>query len=73
MSRLRALREALNLRREELAAKADISFSYVRYLEAPQAPNPTLAVARRIADVLGATVDEVFPEAPAPTCDSGER
>jgi transcriptional regulator with XRE-family HTH domain len=56
-------REALGLRREELAAKADISYDYVRKLEerGPEGPEPTLPVARRIAAALNSTVDKIFP------------
>ena len=61
MSRLRELREERGLRREEVAVGAAISYDYVRRLEAPDSPNPTLAVARRIAEVLGVTVDAAFP------------
>jgi transcriptional regulator with XRE-family HTH domain len=61
MSRLKQLREERGLTKEALAAGAEISYSSVQRLETPNTPNPTLSVARRIADVLGVTVDEVFP------------
>ena len=60
--RMRALREAAGIRREDLASRANISFDYVRRLETSDDHIPTLEVARRIASVLGVTVDEVFPE-----------
>ncbi len=63
-SRLREIREARGLRREDVASLADVSYETVRRLEMDDKPSTTLAVARRIADVLGVSVDEVFP-APA--------
>lgn len=66
MSKLRERREGVGMRREELAFKAGISADYIRRLETnPDEANPTLEVARGIAEVLGTTVDELFP-APAP-------
>lgn len=74
MNRLKEQREALGLRREDVASKADISYDYVRRLEAPDPPTPGLAIARRIADALGTTVDDVFPEpAEAPLVDSARE
>ena len=58
-------REAKGLSRERLAADADVSYEYVRKLEAQQVPQPSLALTRRIADALGCTVDEAFPPAAA--------
>lgn len=66
-SKLRERREALGLRKEDLASKAGISMETVRRLETgPDEANPTLEVARSIAEALDTTVDELFP-APAPT------
>lgn len=65
MSKLRARREALGMRKEDLASKAGISIETVRRLESsPDEANPTLEVARGIADALETTIDELFP-APA--------
>jgi transcriptional regulator with XRE-family HTH domain len=62
VSKLKKRREALGMRREELAVKAGISFETVRRLEAnPAEANPTLEVARGIADALDTTIDELFP------------
>lgn len=65
MSRVKELREAKGLRREDVAAKAGISYDYVRRLEVDNV-NPGLDIARAVAKVLGSTVDKVFPPAPEP-------
>lgn len=52
----------MGLRREDLAARAGISYQYVRVLESAAPPTPGLEVARRIAAALGVTVDELWPE-----------
>lgn len=49
------------MRREALAARAGVSYGYIRQLESDDPPTPGLNVARRIADVLGVAVDEAFP------------
>jgi transcriptional regulator with XRE-family HTH domain len=64
MSRVKEVREARGLRQEELAARAGISFSYVRQLEAADRPTPGLDIARRIADALETTIDALFPPGP---------
>ena len=61
MSRIKQLREAQGLRREDVAAKAGISYDYVRKLEVGEVLNPSLDIARAIARVLGTTVDKLFP------------
>ena len=70
MSKLKRRREALGLRREEVAAKAGISFETVRRLETnPDEANPTLDVARGLADALDTKIEDLFPApvpAPAP-------
>jgi transcriptional regulator with XRE-family HTH domain len=45
---------------QEAATEADISMSYLAKLERGES-DPTIAVARRLAEVLGATVDELWP------------
>lgn len=62
MSRLRQLREARGLRREDLASKAGLSVAYIYRLEAGTSV-PGLDLARRVATVLAVTVDEAFPPA----------
>lgn len=59
-NRVQPIREARGLRREDLASKAGISYEYVRKLEVT-GKYPSLDVARRVADVLGGSVDEIFP------------
>lgn len=49
------------MRREVLAAQADSCYDYIRRLESVDPPNPTLEKARAICNVLGSTIDEVFP------------
>ncbi len=64
MNGLRAAREALGLRTEVVAGRADISLVYYRRLEAGLS-KPTLPVARRVAEALASTVDELWPADPA--------
>lgn len=69
MNRVKELREARGLRREDLASRSSVSYEYVRRIEANLVESPSLPIARQIAEALGATVDEVFPppvEAPEP-------
>jgi transcriptional regulator with XRE-family HTH domain len=60
-SKVREIREARGLRREDVASRAGVSYEYVRKLESEEPPVPGLAIARRIADVLSATVDDLWP------------
>lgn len=54
------------MRREELAMKTGLSAGYISRLETnPDDANPTIEVARAIAEALDTTIDELFP-APAP-------
>jgi transcriptional regulator with XRE-family HTH domain len=59
MNRVRARREQLRWRVEDLAAKADISYSTARRIEAGSVT--TTDVARRVADALNASLDDLFP------------
>lgn len=59
-NKLQEKRTRAGLRPEALAARAEISLSYLRKLEGGQSC-PGLDVARRIAKALGTTVDQVFP------------
>ena len=65
MTRLRKYRERSGLRREELALRAGISFEYICKLESKNPPTPGLAIARRLAAALGASLDDLFPVARA--------
>jgi len=60
MNRLKALRDEKKLRREDVAARAGISYDYVRKLEI-EGGQPGLDIARRMAAALGVTVDDLFP------------
>src|SRR2546425_967778 len=62
-SRLRAHREARGWTQTTLAARAGISPIYVRKLEAGERQAPSLAVSRRIRDVLrtGPDLEVTFP------------
>ena len=72
MSRLRQVREGKGLRREDLASLAGISYQYVRVLESDAPPTPGLEIARRVADALGVTVDDIFPSAAPVVAPSSE-
>lgn len=62
MSRLRRRREALGLRREELAVKAETSFETVKRLEAEgDAANTSVKIARGLARVLKTSIEQLFP------------
>lgn len=74
MSKLRERREALGLRREDVASRAGVSIETVRRFEAsPDDANPTLEVARKIAGVLGSTVEKLFPAEETTTAGSRGR
>lgn len=60
--RIRELREQAQLTQQELANKTLISQPYLAQLEAGL-KIPNLYIAKRIADVLGVTVDELIQEA----------
>lgn len=66
MSKVKETREAQGLRREDLAARAGISYDYVRRLETDDPPTPGLDIARRVAEALGTTVDKLFPRQSEP-------
>jgi transcriptional regulator with XRE-family HTH domain len=53
--------EASGLRRERIAADAEITVQHLRNLEAGR-NRPGLDLARRLADVLGVPLDALFPE-----------
>ena len=65
MNRIKELREAKGLRKEDIAARAEISYDYVQRLEAGGRQNPSIGIARRIAAALDCEVDDVFPPEPA--------
>lgn len=59
-NRLRERREALGLRRERVAADADMTVQHLRLLERGM-HRPSLDLSRRLAHALGTTVDDLFP------------
>lgn len=60
-SRLRAIREKQGLQREVVAAAAGLTVSHLYNLEEGR-NKPSLKLARRVAEALGVTLDEAFPE-----------
>lgn len=56
---IRALRKTAGMSQRELAERAGCSHTQVSRYEA--GAEPTLPVARRIADVLGCSIDELYP------------
>ena len=59
--KLKEYREAMNLTQAELAEKAELAQVHIsRYESGERLPN--IATARRIADVLGVTVDSLSEE-----------
>jgi transcriptional regulator with XRE-family HTH domain len=65
MSRLEQRREEKGLSRAELARVARISVQYVWLLENADPPTPGLSIARRLAEALEVTVDDLWPAASA--------
>lgn len=61
MDELKTRRKKLNLSQEAVAQASQISLSYYGVLERQQGCDPTLGVARRIAEVLGASLDDLWP------------
>jgi DNA-binding XRE family transcriptional regulator len=61
---LRQARLERGLSPERLAADAELSSSHLYRLEVELYPHVTLPIARRLARVLGRTVDELFPPPP---------
>ena len=58
-TRLRVLRKARDMSRQELAEKAKVSREYVRLLEAGKY-DPTVGVLQRLAKALGVSVSELL-------------
>lgn len=64
-NRLQAAREARDLTRQDLADAVGVHYQTVGYLERGEY-SPSLVLALRIADTLGATVEELFSLDPFP-------
>lgn len=70
MSRLRELRVAKGWSLDELCRRSGVSRSHLWEIEARRR-SPSVEIGRKIANALGVTLDELFPESePAPA--SGE-
>ncbi|RWR05090.1 helix-turn-helix domain-containing protein [Paenirhodobacter populi] len=59
---LRRRRKEAGLSQEELAARAELSMRYVSLLESRK-HQPSLAIMKALADVLGVTLTEMIAEA----------
>jgi transcriptional regulator with XRE-family HTH domain len=57
--RIQALRKKLNLSRQQLAERADVSREYIRKLEAG-GYDPTVGTLQRIAKALGVSLAELI-------------
>ena len=57
--RIQALRKTLNLSRQQLAERADVSREYIRKLEAG-GYDPTVGTLQRIAKALGVPLAELI-------------
>lgn len=71
LNRIRDFRKAADLTLKQLAARSNVSVSYLSSLEI-QGGSVGLDVARRIARALGQSLDEVFPEE-EPDCRPQEK
>jgi transcriptional regulator with XRE-family HTH domain len=60
--KLRAWRLASGLRPEEVCARAQVSYSYLRAIEDGARVNPSIAVLTRLAGVFGRRVGELFTD-----------
>ena len=56
---LKKVRETKGLSQTELAYKAGITPRYIAFIESGDR-NPSLKVAKKIADILNSTVDDIF-------------
>lgn len=63
-SPIRTKRVALGLRVAEVAAMTGITVQALWLIETGRTQTPTLPVARRLAEVLQSTVDDLFPPVP---------
>ena len=62
VTKLKVRRISLGLKQKDVAAQSGITSQYLRNLETGKAKNPSIAVMKRLADVLGCTVQELFFE-----------
>lgn len=59
---VRALREALGMRQEDLAVKAELTTSTVAMIEQGKTGDPRLSTLRALAKALGVSLDELTKE-----------
>ncbi len=62
VTKLKVRRISLGLKQKDVAEQSGITSQYLRNLETGKAKNPSIAVMKRLADVLGCTVQELFFE-----------
>jgi len=60
-NRLQVVREQKRRSREWLADTAGVCYEYVRRLESPWPPSPSLRIAWRLGKALGTRVETLFP------------
>lgn len=63
---LRTWRDESGLRPEEVAARAQVSYSYLRAIEDGARVNPSAPLLARIAAVYGRSLDELFTDGTEP-------
>lgn len=66
-NRVRELREAAGLSREDLARRADVTYAYIRKLEEGGGKRPEHGALSRVAASLGVSVDALLEGAPVPS------
>lgn len=64
--RVRELREAQGLSRDELARRADVTYAYIRKLEEGNPKRPEHGALSRVAVALGVPVDALLEGGPLP-------
>ncbi len=65
-NRIKLYRIAAGLSREDLAAKIEVNFQTIGYLEREEY-NPSLELALKITAVFGVTIEQLFSFEPFPT------
>lgn len=59
---IRRYRNEKGISQDKLSKLADVSFNTITKIEAGDTPNPTIETVRRIADALGAGIDDLINE-----------
>ena len=60
VTKLKIRRVELGLKQNEVAKQAGITSQYLRNLETGKASNPSIAIMKRLASILGCTEQELF-------------